>query len=217
MSGSGGPAGARWSGDRRERRDTNGHRAGGGTGKAGASRPGILTARDFDSTRARLFALLVERDLVTDNSNDLAGVLMLRRVGWGIADQALSSLTNFVLGIVMARSVDTTALGAFAFAFLAYAVGLGVNRAIAAQPLIIRYSATTPTHWARGVGVAGGVVVWVGLMSALIAAAIAALSSDALREAFFALALVFPGLPTRTPGVTPSLPRAERTSLSSTT
>src|SRR6185436_17936338 len=107
---------------------------------------------------------------------------MLRRIGWGIADQTLSSLTNFVLGIVVARSVDTTALGAFAFAFLAYAVGLGVNRAIAAQPLVIRYSATTPTHWMRGVGFAGGVVVWVGLISALIAATIAALSSDALRE-----------------------------------
>jgi hypothetical protein len=37
------------------------------TRKAGASRPGIVTARDFDSTRARLVALLVERDLVPDS------------------------------------------------------------------------------------------------------------------------------------------------------
>lgn len=119
---------------------------------------------------------------------------MLRRMGWGIADQALSSLTNFALGIVVARTVDTTVLGAFAFAFLAYAIGLGVNRAIAAQPLVIRYSATEPARWASGVAVAGGVALWVGVPSAFIAVAIAALASDSLREAFLALALVFPGL-----------------------
>ena len=119
---------------------------------------------------------------------------MVRRLGWGIADQALSSLTNFALGLIVARNVDTAALGAFAFAFLAYACGLGVNRATAAQPLVIRYSATTPSRWASGVAVAGGVALIVGLLSALIAGAIALSTSGALREAFLAMAIVFPGL-----------------------
>ena len=119
---------------------------------------------------------------------------MLRRIGWGIGDQALSSLTNFALGLIVARSVDTTALGAFSFAFLAYAVGLGVNRALASQPLVIRYSATAPNQWVSGVAAAGGVTLWVGALSALIAATIAAWSSGTLRDAFLALALVMPGL-----------------------
>lgn len=119
---------------------------------------------------------------------------MLRRVGWGIADQTLSSLTNFALGIFVARSVDASAFGAFTFAFVAYAFGLGVNRSIATQPLVIRYSATTTTRWTKGVAAANGLTLWVGLLSTLIAAAIAAVASGALREAFLALALVFPGL-----------------------
>ena len=119
---------------------------------------------------------------------------MLQRVGWGLADQALSSLTNFALGIIVARTVDVAAFGAFSYAFLAYAVGLGVNRSVASQPLVIRYSAVARARWAAGVGVAGGVTLWLGLLSALVAAAIAMLSSGVLREAFLALALVFPGL-----------------------
>jgi O-antigen/teichoic acid export membrane protein len=119
---------------------------------------------------------------------------MLRRAGWGIADQALSSLTNFALGIILARSVDASAFGAFTIAFVAYVVGLGVSRSVAAQPLVIRYSAVPPGRWTEGVAAASGVTLWIGITSALIAAAIAALTSGALREAFLVLAIVVPGL-----------------------
>lgn len=119
---------------------------------------------------------------------------MFRRVGWGLADQALSSLTNFALGIIVARSVDSSAFGAFSFAFAAYALGLGVSRSLGAQPLVISYSATSPARWSTGAAAAGGVALWVGVLSALVAAAIAVLASGALREAFLALAIVFPGL-----------------------
>jgi len=119
---------------------------------------------------------------------------MLTRVGWGLADQALSSLTNFVLGIIVARTVDAAAFGAFSFAFTAYAVGLGMNRSIATQPLVIRYSATTRLRWISGVSRANGITLWVGLISTLLAVAIALLTTGALNEAFLALAIVFPGL-----------------------
>ena len=119
---------------------------------------------------------------------------MLRRVGWGLADQALSSLTNFALAIIVARSVGASAFGAFSFAFIAYAIGLGMNRSIASQPLVIRYSASARANWMRGVANANGVTLWVGVATALVAAAIAALTSDDLREAFLSMALVVPGL-----------------------
>src|SRR5262245_34210604 len=119
---------------------------------------------------------------------------MLTRVGWGLADQALSSLTNFVLGIIVARSVDAAAFGAFSFAFTAYAVGLGLNRSIATQPLVIRYSATSRLRWVSGVSRANGITLWVGLASMVLAAAIGLLTSGSLREAFLTMAIVFPGL-----------------------
>ena len=54
------------------------------------------------------------------------GVAVLRRFGWGMGDQALSSLTNFAVGIAVARSVSASAFGAFALAFSFYSIALSV-------------------------------------------------------------------------------------------
>ena len=35
----------------------------------------------------------------------------VRRLGWGVADQGISSLSNFALGIVAAKSLDPTEFG----------------------------------------------------------------------------------------------------------
>src|SRR4051794_6381544 len=40
-----------------------------------------------------------------------------RRFAWSVADQGISSLSNFVLGILVARSLGPEALGAFALAY----------------------------------------------------------------------------------------------------
>ena len=60
--------------------------------------------------------------------------------GWGLADQALSSLTNFALSFVVARSFSTDVLGAFALVFSSYLLFLNIARPLAMQPLLIRFS-----------------------------------------------------------------------------
>jgi hypothetical protein len=40
------------------------------------------------------------------------------RLGWGIADQAVSSITNFALGIVVARSLGAADFGASSLAWV---------------------------------------------------------------------------------------------------
>ena len=45
-------------------------------------------------------------------------VATVRRLGWGVADQGISSLSNFALGIVAAKSLDPTEFGAFTLAYL---------------------------------------------------------------------------------------------------
>jgi len=67
-----------------------------------------------------------------------------RRLGWGLADQALSSLTNFAVGVVVARSVSGHDFGAFALAFSVYTVALGVSRALSTEAFVVRYSAAQP-------------------------------------------------------------------------
>ena len=47
-------------------------------------------------------------------------VATVRRLGWGVADQGISSLSNFALGIVAASRWTPTEFGAFTLAFVTY-------------------------------------------------------------------------------------------------
>ena len=46
-----------------------------------------------------------------------AGGPATRRAGWGVADQALSSLTNFGLAVVLARGLTAEGFGAASITF----------------------------------------------------------------------------------------------------
>lgn len=116
------------------------------------------------------------------------------RIGWGLADQGLSSLTNFVLGVVVARTVGLTEFGAFGLAFAGYQIVVGLSRAVTAQPLLIRYSGVPTSDWRRGVAAATGIALLIGVASSIGSVAIALATDGSLRSAFLALALVFPGL-----------------------
>jgi O-antigen/teichoic acid export membrane protein len=63
------------------------------------------------------------------------------RASWNFLDQALSSLSNFLLSIIVARSLDADGYGAFALAFSVYAFTLTLSRYLVNQPLTIRFSA----------------------------------------------------------------------------
>ena len=43
-----------------------------------------------------------------------------RRLGWGVADQAVSSLTNFAVNIYIARELGAVEYGAFSLAYVTY-------------------------------------------------------------------------------------------------
>ena len=68
------------------------------------------------------------------------------RLGWGLADQAVSSITNFALGIVVARSLGPTEFGAFSLAWVTYGVALNLSRGLATDPL----TADTAAHKMTG-------------------------------------------------------------------
>src|SRR5437867_2144739 len=105
------------------------------------------------------------------------------RVGWGVADQGLSSLTNFVLGIFIARTVGLADFGAFSLAFAAYSIVTAFSRAISAQPIVIRYSGVSTEAWRRGTADGTGMSLLLGIVSALGALAVALATDGALRSA----------------------------------
>lgn len=114
------------------------------------------------------------------------------RAGWGVADQALSSLTNFAVGIYVARSLGTSGLGAFSLAFATYLIALNASRGLATDPLVVRYSGTEPALWRRAVASSTGVATAVGAGAASVAAGM--LLSGSTGAAFVALGVMLPGL-----------------------
>src|SRR4051812_2323833 len=80
---------------------------------------------------------------VIDDSpeDDLPSGGNARRALWTFADQALSSLTNFALTIVIARAVGADSFAAFALALLTFSFVIGLSRAMIGDPYVIRFSA----------------------------------------------------------------------------
>jgi O-antigen/teichoic acid export membrane protein len=117
-----------------------------------------------------------------------------RRLGWGIGDQALSSLTNFALGILAARSVSLREFGAFSLAFATYAVALGASRALATEPLLVRYSATEQNRWRHGAARASGTALSVGSAVGLGCVVLGFALGGSMRPALIAIGAMMPGL-----------------------
>lgn len=116
------------------------------------------------------------------------------RFGWGVADQALSSLTNFALGLIAAGSLSPERFGAFALVFAVYLVALGAGRAIVSEPFMVRFSAVSHVEWARGVASATGAALVVGAAAGLFCALAAGFVDGSLTAGFLALAATMPGL-----------------------
>ncbi|MEU0990123.1 hypothetical protein [Streptomyces sp. NPDC005953] len=116
------------------------------------------------------------------------------RLSWGLADQAVCSLTNFAVGIYVARSLGLAAFGVFSLAWLTYGVVLSVSRGLATDPLMVRFSGVEVASWrgavARSSGTALGIGATVGTLFLLVGLAL----GGQLGIAFAALGLVLPAL-----------------------
>jgi O-antigen/teichoic acid export membrane protein len=119
---------------------------------------------------------------------------VLGRVSWGLADQALSSATNFALAVAVARTVSPEEFGAFSLVFVAFLFGLNIARPLATEPLAVRFSGPADQRWRRGATAATGVAFDVGLAGMVICLVVAAFVQGDLGAAFAALAITFPGL-----------------------
>jgi O-antigen/teichoic acid export membrane protein len=120
-----------------------------------------------------------------------------RRLGWGVADQAISSLTNFALSVAVARLVPAADFGAFAVVFTTYLVALNVTRYLAAQPVSIRYGHVDLATWRTATAAALGlsVVLAAAMGVAMIVAGI--LLGGTLGMAYIAVGITLPGLLTQ--------------------
>lgn len=116
-----------------------------------------------------------------------------RRVLWGLADQAVSSASNFALGIVVARSVPALDFGAFALVFALFTVGLSLSRAATTEPFLVRYSASRDPHAVRVAGTAAtGAAVTLGAALGIVALTTSVLVGPQLAPVLAAFGAVLP-------------------------
>jgi O-antigen/teichoic acid export membrane protein len=119
---------------------------------------------------------------------------LMGRAGWGVADQILSSLTNFALSVILARAVGSAGLGSFTIVFTAYTTALGISRAATSEPLMVRFSAPPHLAWRDGTAQATGAALLAGVFLGCCCLAAAWLVGGPLDRPFMALGLTLPGL-----------------------
>lgn len=117
-----------------------------------------------------------------------------KRVGVGIADQLLYSLTNFALTVLVARSVSAAQFGAFALVMAAYLTIVAVVRGLTSETLVVRLSAAEPGPWRRGAIAGNGAAVVFGLLAGAGMVAFGILTHGSLASTAIAVGVAMPGL-----------------------
>lgn len=115
------------------------------------------------------------------------------RISWSVLDQGLSSLTNFVLIVVVANSVDQAGFGAFGLALAAFQFSIAGVRAIVGEPLAVRHADAPPDVFADRAEEAAGTGIATGLAVGLLLLVVAPFAGGATTP-LLALAIVLPGL-----------------------
>lgn len=119
---------------------------------------------------------------------------LARRLSWGIADQAISSITNFAVSIYVARSLGDEQFGAFSLAYVTYPFVLNASRGLSTDPLMVRFSTVSRRAWRRTVADCTGTALVVGLAAGVLVLAAALLLHGYAKLAFLGLGLSLPGL-----------------------
>lgn len=116
------------------------------------------------------------------------------RLGWGIADQGVSSITNFAVVVAVAHSLDAAQFGSFGLAYLTYGFVLSLSRGISSYPLQARFSNTDLPAWRQAVTNSCGTAIVTGVVSGLVVLAVAGLLGGGTGAGLAALGLTLPGL-----------------------
>ncbi|MFF4587589.1 hypothetical protein [Streptomyces sp. NPDC001388] len=119
---------------------------------------------------------------------------MAGRLSWGLADQAASSISNFAVGIYVARSLGVTAFGVFSLAWVTYGVVLNVSRGLASDPLVVRFSGVPEASWRGAAARASGTALGVGAAIGAACLVIGLALGGRLGPAFACLGVLLPGL-----------------------
>jgi O-antigen/teichoic acid export membrane protein len=106
----------------------------------------------------------------------------------------MSSLSNFALGIYVARSLPAVQYGAFSLAYVTYGSILNASRGLATDPLLVRFSGSKGSTWRGAVASCTGTSTTIGVLAGIVVLAVGMTMGGPTRLAFIALGLTLPGL-----------------------
>jgi O-antigen/teichoic acid export membrane protein len=118
----------------------------------------------------------------------------VRRGSWNLIDQALSAITNVVVAFVVARAVDADGFGAFAVAFLVFTLAIGVARALAGQPLSIRFAGAEPAELVAAAGAGMAAVVGFAAVVGIACGVAGLVMGEVLGSTLLAMGIALPAL-----------------------
>jgi hypothetical protein len=162
-------------------------------GRAPSARPAVDNMRRLCG-QAEIDALACLADSLASVVNMKAQLRTALEAVSGLADQGLSSMTNLVLSVSVARAVAPSEFGVFALGMAAYWMTLTVARSITSQPLVARYSAAEDATWREAATSSLGAVVVIGLLCAFGLAVAGIVVAGALGSVLFAIATCLPAL-----------------------
>jgi O-antigen/teichoic acid export membrane protein len=117
-----------------------------------------------------------------------------RRAGWSGIDQALFSLTNVALSVAVAHRVSASEFGAFSIAYLVYILVSNAGRAVASEPLIVRFAAKERREVLDAARDSTGFALVFGSAIAVCTAGVATLFSGSVAGGLYGLAIFLPGI-----------------------
>jgi hypothetical protein len=119
----------------------------------------------------------------------------VRRSGWVMASQGVSSLSTLLATVVVARSVDTVSFGRFSLAFVTFFMVQALGRAFVQQPLAIRFGAQgASASAAEAVGAAAGASVTIGALATVVLAPCALVVGGEFGSVLLVVAVCLPVL-----------------------
>jgi O-antigen/teichoic acid export membrane protein len=119
---------------------------------------------------------------------------LVRRTGWSAVDQALSSLSNVALGVLLARELARESFGAYGLAFAVYALVLSATRGLVSSVLQVRFAAADPSSQQAAVRDSSGASLVVALVVAGPTVVVSRLLGGPVEDALLPMALTLPGL-----------------------
>jgi O-antigen/teichoic acid export membrane protein len=116
-----------------------------------------------------------------------------QRAAWITADQAVSSLTNLVLAVLVAREATVAAFGVFALVYASYLFAIEFIRALVLEPLVISLAGDR-TRVKILAPAAVGAALTVSLLLSAVCLAVGVFAPTAMRSGFWILTVGLPGL-----------------------